>query len=120
MANRWRSFWNRVLRRQIPPVRTPPREPSQRPPSPVRQSLRSLDWDAEITDLFSRSTRGEAMDDDYAKSLFDEAYVRHGVSPERRAFARDTLSEYWEREYEVDFADAFDWGGWREWYSLAA
>jgi hypothetical protein len=54
--------------------------------------------------------------DDFAKMLFDIAFVHPDESPDVNASARDMLYEWMEQEYGIDFEADFDWETWRELY----
>lgn len=79
------------------------------------EDFNDLDWDTVPAGLWDDVTSGRGWDDDYGKMLFDGVFV-DPVDSDTRAQMYNALVEWMGDEYGLDFADEFDWAGWREWY----
>lgn len=60
--------------------------------------------------------------DAFLQGLFDAALFEgiHGGGGPEHDFLMDSLREYLEDTYGIDFDDIFDWEAWREWYEDTA
>lgn len=54
--------------------------------------------------------------DDNAQSLFFNSMYNMDISAYDRDMIRIELYQYMLDEYDIDFADVFDWEGYRAWY----
>jgi hypothetical protein len=72
------------------------------------------DWSEHQSMLFDNATSGIGWGDTYAETLFHEGFVNPDlIAPDRELF-QETLVEYMEQEYGIDFYDLFDYDAWAE------
>lgn len=84
---------------------------------PDWEEFNPLGWDDSIAHLWDSVTAGQSWaGDDYAKQLFETAYIED-ASPAVRAYAREALADWFHSSYGLDWDDQFDWESWREWYN---
>lgn len=75
-------------------------------------------WDQGETELWLDLTAGTigAERDPELQSLFDDAMFNPDLTADERADAYDMMIDYMWDAYGIDFEDAFDWEGFREYY----
>lgn len=56
--------------------------------------------------------------DDYAHSLFWDAYYNDDLTIDERIEKLEELQDYLYDEYDLMFLDYWDWDDFREWYAL--
>lgn len=84
---------------------------------PDWEEFNPLGWDESIAHLWDNVTDGGGwIGDDYAKQLFETAYI-DDVDPAVRAYAREQLADWYYEAFGLDWDDQFDWESWREWYN---
>lgn len=83
--------------------------------NPDWEDFNSHDWDETPAWLWDQVTDGRGWDDDYGMMLYNMTFV-DPVSGDVRSSVYDALTDWFSSEYGVNFADVFDWAGWREWY----
>lgn len=81
------------------------------------------DWSSHQSMLFDNATEGLAWGDPYAEVLFKEGFVNEGnITPDRLMY-QETLVEWMQENYGINFYNLFDYDAWaQEFYreSLAA
>lgn len=80
------------------------------------------DWYGAEKDLYDSLVNGDPVlgSDRTLQMLYDVALFDKDIRPDEREAIMDELVDYLWREYGLDFDDAFDWDGYRDWYEHAA
>lgn len=75
-------------------------------------------WSQDETELWIELTEGTAgaERDPELQSLFDDAMFNPDLTRDERDEAYDMMVDYMWNAYGIDFEDAFDWEGYREYY----
>lgn len=75
-------------------------------------------WSESEANLYDELVGGnpDIAGDHRLQFLYDAALFHTELSPPDRQIILDALKEYMWDEYSIDFDDAFDWDGYREWY----
>lgn len=76
-------------------------------------------WDQDEVALFediAQMTTLDAERDTELQSLFDDAMFNPDLTYDERAEAYEMMVDYLWEAYGIDFEDAFDWEGYREYY----
>jgi hypothetical protein len=78
-------------------------------------------WDANEAEMWDDFVELDPRlgEDDYAQVMYHEAFFDLDMSPDDRDRYYNDLQSYLEGNYDIDFAEVFDWEDYREWYEAA-
>lgn len=77
------------------------------------------EWNPWEIEVFEDLTEGftPMMENPYLQSLYHDAMWDLEIPRSERDTAYEELVSFMREEYDVEFADEFDWEAYREWYS---
>lgn len=69
-------------------------------------------------EIFENVTEGipAMLENPYVQGLYHDAMFNREISGDMRDEAYNELTQFVHDQYDMDFADEFDWDEWREWY----